>query len=178
MKHAPNRVRAMPAIYTFDNASSSKKKHIAVNHAEFVLKIALAIPAEPREILYCRRLTARTPQAPPNIICQKSEKLIIIKPWPAAVDTIRQRVPIKPSARRNANPTYLPSAPAIAKVLEDMISSDRKQVATALSVSTNNICCDVAGYSESLLAGNNAMTVAPIIIMSIPRMPVSAILSL
>ena len=47
MKPAPNRVITIPIIYTVDKASSRKKKHMAVNQAELVLKIADEIPAVP-----------------------------------------------------------------------------------------------------------------------------------
>ena len=47
MKPAPNRVITIPITYTVDKASSRKKKHMAVNQAELVLKIADEIPAVP-----------------------------------------------------------------------------------------------------------------------------------
>ena len=110
-----------------------------MNQAELVLKIAEEIPADPYEILYWNKLTAKTPHIPPSIMYQKSAKLIIISPWPSAVLTDRQIVPIIPSISKIAKPTYLPSAPLIARVLEAMISVDRQKVASVLSDRTTKI---------------------------------------
>lgn len=52
IKKAPIKLRIMPPSCHHERAWPSKKKHIAVKNAPFKLKIELAIPAIPIDILY------------------------------------------------------------------------------------------------------------------------------
>ena len=129
----------------------------------------LTIPAMPIETLYCSKLTAMTPVSPPSIKTQKPCKLIAYMPCPKQVAMMRQLVPRTPSARRKLKPTYFPSTPFFARVLESTSSQERLKVASRLNVSTTQIY-PVVAYSPSSFtsAGKVAIRVAPRTMTNIP----------